>query len=172
MSLPDLAAVLWRQRELLERLSYRMECEQLLMAAGRIRWLRLATAEVETVLDELRVVELQRAAVADDVARELGLPQGASLEQLAAGAQPPWTEVLLEHRQVLLTLTGELAAVAETNRQLVLSGAGAVQAALTGLRAGAAGAGSDEGAARGYDARGRTGSFRAGPGTRAVDRTL
>jgi len=28
MSLPDLAAVLWRQRDLLERLVYRLECDQ------------------------------------------------------------------------------------------------------------------------------------------------
>ena len=34
MSLPDLAAVLWRQRDLLERLVYRLECEHLLLAAG------------------------------------------------------------------------------------------------------------------------------------------
>jgi hypothetical protein len=50
MSLPDLAAVLWRQRDLLERLTYRLECEQLLLAAGRTRWLAVATSEVERVL--------------------------------------------------------------------------------------------------------------------------
>src|SRR5690348_6962066 len=64
MSLPDLAAVLWRQRELLERLSYRLECEQLLLAAGRARWLSQATSEVEALLAELQVVELQRASAA------------------------------------------------------------------------------------------------------------
>jgi hypothetical protein len=74
MSLPDLAAVLWRQREQLELLVYRLECEQLLLAAGRTRFLPLATAEVETLIEELQIVELQRAAVADAVAGELQLP--------------------------------------------------------------------------------------------------
>ena len=73
MSLPDLAAVLWRQRELLERLVYRLECEQLLLAAGRTRFLPLATAEVEELIDDLSVVEMQRAAIADAGADPIAL---------------------------------------------------------------------------------------------------
>ena len=105
MSLPDLAAVLWRQRDLLERLVYRLECEQLLLAAGRTRFLAMATGEVETLLAELRVLEMQRCSAADRVAGEAGLPPGASLEDLAAVVQPPWTGVLVEHREALLVLT-------------------------------------------------------------------
>jgi acyl-CoA synthetase (AMP-forming)/AMP-acid ligase II len=45
-----LSQVLWRERELLETLQYRLEVEQLVMAAGRTRWLAHATREVETVL--------------------------------------------------------------------------------------------------------------------------
>src|SRR3954452_16999548 len=106
MSLPDLAAVLWRQRDLLERLVYRLECEHLLLAAGRTRFLPLATAEVEELLGELRVLELQRAAAADQVAAEAGLDAGTGLERLAGAVQPPWTGVLLEHREALLLLGG------------------------------------------------------------------
>src|SRR5919205_1733286 len=104
MSLPDLAAVLWRQRDLLERLVYRLECEQLLLAAGRTRFLPLATAEVEALLEELRVVELQRAAAAERVGAEAGLPGDAVLTELAAAVQPPWSGVLQEHRDALVTL--------------------------------------------------------------------
>lgn len=165
MSLPDLAAVLWRQRELLERLVYRLECEQLLLAAGRTRWLSLATTEVETVLDELRVIEMQRAAAADRVSKELGLPLGATLEELAGSAQPPWTGVLLEHRQALLTLTGELSALAETNKHLMAAGMKAVESSLAnlGLRTGTS--------SLGYDARGHNEMISA-PGRAAVDRSL
>lgn len=165
MSLPDLAAVLWRQREMLEHLSYRLECEQLLLAAGRTRWLARATSEVEALLDELRLLEVQRAAASDLACRELGLPPGSTLEELAAVAQPPWTGVLVEHRNALLTLTGELAALAETNRHLMSAGIQAVESALARI-----GLQSDP-AAHGYDARGRTGL----PGSSArtvVDRTL
>jgi flagellar biosynthesis/type III secretory pathway chaperone len=165
MSLPDLAAVLWRQRELLERLVYRLECEQLLLAAGRARWLAIATGEVESQLDELRVIELQRAAAADDVSRELHLPLGATLEELAGTAQPPWTGVLLEHRQALISLTGELSALAETNKHLMTAGMKAVESSLAnlGLRTGTSSVG--------YDARGRNEIISA-PGRAAVDRSL
>ncbi len=163
MSLPDLAAVLWRQRELLERLVYRLECEQLLLAAGRTRFLPLATSEVEMLISELSVLELQRAANADAVAREVGQPAGTGLEQLAAAAPPPWTGVLIEHRNTLLTLTSELTVLAETNRHLMSAGLQAVEQALAGLGLSRA---EDTG---GYNAHGRR--DRSG-GLTVVDREL
>lgn len=165
MSLPDLAAILWRQRELLERLTYRLECEQLLLAAGRTRWLATATSEVELLIEELAVIELHRAAVSDAVARELGMPVGASLEDLAAAASPPWTAMLLDHRGALVSITAELSSLAEANRQLTAAGLAAVEASLAtiGVRDGAT--------SRGYDARGRTDVI-AGRGRTMVDRAL
>lgn len=165
MSLPDLAAVLWRQRDLLERLVYRLECEHLLLAAGRTRFLATATAEVEAVLSEVRILEVQRAAVAERVAAEAGVAANASLEDLAAAVQPPWTSVLLEHREALLVLTRELAALAETNRTLMTAGLKVVESTLAGL-------GAREGStAVGYDARGRSDLLR-GAGPMVVDRAL
>ena len=38
MSVNDLSAVLWRERELLELLTFKLEEEQLLLTAGRSRW--------------------------------------------------------------------------------------------------------------------------------------
>ena len=122
MSLPDLAAGLWRQRELLERLIYRLECEQLLLAAGRMRWLSAATAEVEMLTAELHVAELRRAAVSAVAARGLGLRPGADLNDLAAAAPPPWAATLIAHRESLIALTAELSTTAEVNQQLTASG--------------------------------------------------
>ena len=165
MSLPDLAAVLWRQRDLLERLVYRLECEHLLLAAGRTRFLSLATGEVEDLLAEVRVLEVQRAGAADSVAAEVGLEPGTGLEQLASAVQPPWTGVLLEHREALLALTAELAALAETNRSLMAAGLRAVETAVAGL-------GARTGTASvGYDAKGRS-DLISGAGPLVVDRAL
>ncbi len=165
MSMPDLAAILWRQRELLDRLVYRLECEQLLLAAGRTSFLATATSEVEALIEELQVVELQRAATTDAVARELGLEVGVTLEELAGTAQPPWTGVLLEHRHALVAVTGELAALAETNRHLMAAGLKAVESTLAGLglRHGTT--------SMGYDAHGRSEMISA-PGNAVVDRSL
>jgi hypothetical protein len=133
MSLPDLAAVLWRQRELIERLCYRLDCEQLLLAAGRTSRLALAVSEVEAAVQDLQVLEMQRAEAADRVAAELGLPVGSGLSDLAAAADPPWTGVLVEHRAALLGLTAELKALAESNKQLVSGGMLALEAAMNSL---------------------------------------
>src|SRR4051794_29854518 len=165
MSLPDLAAVLWRQRDLLERLVHRLECEPLLLAAGRTRFLPLATAEVEELLGELRVLELQRAVAADRVAAEAGLDAGTGLERLASAVQPPWTGVLLEHREALLVLVGELAALAETNRSLMAAGMKAVESAIAGMGGGTGTA------SVGYDAKGRS-DLISGAGPLVVDRSL
>jgi hypothetical protein len=165
MSLPDLAAVLWRQRELLERLAYKLECERLLMTTGRTRWLATATSEVEILTDELGIIEMQRAAVADAVCKELGIPVGASLEELATAASPPWTAMLLEHRDALVALTTELSSLAEATRQITATGLAAVEATLAsgGLRDGTT--------SRGYDAKGRTDVI-AGHVRAIVDRAL
>ena len=39
MALAELSNVLWRERELLEMLLFKLESEQLVLAAGRTHWL-------------------------------------------------------------------------------------------------------------------------------------
>jgi flagellar biosynthesis/type III secretory pathway chaperone len=165
MSLPDLAAILWRQRELLERLVYRLECEQVLLASGRTRWLATATTEVEATVSDLQVLELQRASISQQCANELGLDPACTLEHLAAGVQPPWSGVLLEHRQALLQLTRELSVLAEANRHLMSAGLKAVEATLVsiGLKA--------DLPTRGYDAHGKADDL-VGAESAVVDRAL
>jgi phage-related tail protein len=117
------------------------------------------------LIDELAVIELQRAAFADRVCAEVGLESGATLESIAAAVQPPWTEVLVDHRNVLLTLMSELSVLAEANRSLMSAGMQAVEAALgrLGLRQGTTSVG--------YDASGKS-EVIAGHGRSVVDRSL
>lgn len=122
MSLTDLSSVLWRSRELLELLLFKLEEEQLLLAAGRSRWLAHATREVEVVLEQIRQVEVVRATYAQAVSLELDLGPGASLGQLADAAPMPWSEMLHQHRKAFLTLTSEISGLAATNRDLLSAG--------------------------------------------------
>src|SRR5438067_13785285 len=89
MGLREVSAILWRERHLLELLLFKLDEEQLLLAAGRTRWLPRATREVEMVLEEIRQTELERAVEVSRVAADLALPAGSSLRQLAAAAPPP-----------------------------------------------------------------------------------
>ena len=50
MALSDVSNILWRERQLLELLVFKLEEEQLVLAAGRARWLAHASREVESVL--------------------------------------------------------------------------------------------------------------------------
>ena len=122
MGLAEVANILWRERETLELLLFKLEEEQLVLAAGRTRWLGHATREVEIVLDRIRQTELLRAAEVATVAPGLGLPPNPSLTQLADAASSPWSELLREHRKAFLALTAEITMLAEANRELLTTG--------------------------------------------------
>lgn len=122
MSLTDLSSVLWRSRELLELLLFKLEEEQLLLASGRSRWLAHATREVEVVLEQIRQTEVARAAYAQAVAIELSLCPDAGLGDLADAAPPPWSDLLHQHRKAFLTLTAEIGGMADANRELLTAG--------------------------------------------------
>lgn len=127
MSLTELVNTLWRQRESLELLLFKLEEEQLLLASGRGRWLGFATREVELVLDRIRQTEVLRAVHSDAVAGALGLPPNSSLAVLADAAPEPWSGMLREHRTAFLVVTAEINALAEANRELLTTGQRAVR---------------------------------------------
>lgn len=125
--------VLWRERELLEALLYRLELEELVMSTGRSRWLANVTRDVDEVVAELREVEILRAVAADEAAADAGLEPNSSLAQLIDAAGDPWRSILVEHRDTFLTLTDEIARVAQSNRALIVSGLRATQDTLLGI---------------------------------------
>lgn len=61
MAYSDVSNILWRERQLLELLQFKLEVEQSLLAAGRTRWLGHATREIEMLIEEVKQTELARA---------------------------------------------------------------------------------------------------------------
>ncbi len=110
MGLPEFSETLWRERELLDLLAFKLEEEALLVEAGRTRWLDRAAREVDLLLVELRRTELLRAVQADDLARDLGLAPGATLRAIAAAAGEPWATILDDHRRALVAAAAEVSA--------------------------------------------------------------
>lgn len=133
-ALEQLSEVLWRERHLLELLLFKLEEEQLVLGSGRTRWLGHATREVEAVLDEIRGAELGRAIEADEAARELDLPSGTGLAELAAHAPAPWDDLLRAHRDAFASLTAEISALADGNRELLAVSHRAAQETLASLQ--------------------------------------
>src|SRR5919201_1144373 len=106
MGLQEVSSILWRERQLLELLLFRLESEQLLLAAGRTRWLALATQEVDRALQAIRQTELIRAA---------------EVEALAAEPRR-WEGAFDDHRRAFIELTNEITGLAEANRDLLHRG--------------------------------------------------
>ncbi|QWC84743.1 flagellar protein FlgN [Nocardioidaceae bacterium] len=117
-----LSLVLWREREQMETLLFKLEQETLVLASGRTRWLMRSAREVEAVLEQLRQTEIVRSAAADQAAAEVGLEVNASLKDLAEACEEPWQSILLEHRDAFEQLTREIGESADSNRALIAGG--------------------------------------------------
>ena len=129
----DLSLILWRERELLENLLYKLEVEKLVLASGDTRWLATAAREVEAVLETLRETELLRAVAADEAARAVGMAANPSLRALADSSAEPWRSILMDHRDAFLRYTNEIVDLAAINRELLTAGQRAAREALLGL---------------------------------------
>ena len=110
MGLAEVSDTLWRERELLELLVFKLDVEQLLADIGERRCREWAAREVDLLLEQLRCTELLRAIQTDEVAAALGLAPGATLQALADAAGEPWRSILREHRQALLDWTAQVSA--------------------------------------------------------------
>jgi hypothetical protein len=128
-----LSQILWRERGLLEALHYRLEMEQLVLGSGRTRWLARSAHEVEQLLEVLRETEIVRAVAADEVAASIGLSHNPSLRALAEAVEEPWRSIMYDHRDAFLNLTGEISALAETNRGLLATGLRSTREALLSI---------------------------------------
>jgi hypothetical protein len=134
----ELSSVLWRARELLDMLLFKLDEEQLLLSAGRTRWLPHAAREVETVLESLREAELLRAVVSDTAAEYLGLESNTSLQVLAEAAEEPWRTIFFDHRDAFAAVVAEVWELADANRELLTAGFRAAQATLLSMSEGSA----------------------------------
>jgi hypothetical protein len=122
VSMEELSHVLWRERELLEMLAFKLEEEELLLAHGRSRWLAYASREIQTVLDTIQSTEVLRALTADTVAAAMGVPSNPSLLALAESSDEPWRTILLEHREELVALVAQVTVMAAASRELLNAG--------------------------------------------------
>lgn len=130
----ELSMLLWRERELLEMLLFKLEEEQLLLTAGKSRWIQFATREVEQVLDRLRTAGLGRAVEVAAVADEWGAPENATLREIISHAPSgPWGEIFGDHLRAMTELTEEIAQLRNANEQYLRAAMRATQETIAGL---------------------------------------
>ncbi len=129
----QIASLLWQEREILERVLFKLIEEQLVARAGQPRWLSAASIELDEALQDLRRSEVVRAMKVDELAEQRGLPPGVALAQLADAAPDPWNAILLEHRAALRGLAAEIDAATSQTRRLLESGARGARERLLSL---------------------------------------
>jgi len=116
-----IAAVLERERELLEVLLFKLVETRLILESGEVRFLSRATREVERARTRTREVDLVRATTVAQHA------DGGTLRKLAATAPEPWPGIFRDHHDLLVALVAEIEVTAHRN-------AGEARAGLDALR--------------------------------------
>ena len=139
MDYQHLSTLLWREQELLDLLLFKAEEKQYLILTGKTRWLPRIAHEIEVVLDQLRVLEVERAAATEEIAGRLGVGASPSLRQLAEAAPSPWNDLFAKHHEALLVLVTELRSLSDSNRELIEGGLAAIGEVLGSGRPASAG---------------------------------
>ena len=118
----ELAAVLRRERDLLDQLRFRFVETRLLLAAREIRYLRWATAEVDQARQRAQAADLLRAANIERHRPPAGRSGRCTLRQLANASQGPWDGILRDHHEGLCALVAEIEVIGHRNAELARSG--------------------------------------------------
>jgi hypothetical protein len=133
MGFSEASSLLWQEREALELLLFKLVTEQLIVSAGQTRWLARANDEVEQVAEQLRTIEVFRAAEVDVLAGQLGRDELRTLAELAEAAPEPWAAIFTEHREALLKLVLQIEQASDVNRALLVAGSRAVRETLLSI---------------------------------------
>src|SRR4051794_881233 len=129
-----LSTLLWREQELLDLLLFKAEEKQYLILTGKSRWLARIAHEIEVVLEQLRTLEVERAAATEQIAARLGLEANPSLRQLADSAPAPWNDLYAKHHEALPVLVTDLRGVSDANTALIERGLSVINDGLLTAR--------------------------------------
>ncbi len=136
MGVNELSAVLWRERELLELLLFKLEEEQLLLTAGKSRWVGHASREIEQVMVRLRDIALARSVEVTTVGTEWECAEDATLREIIAAAPAgPWQDIFTAHLTAMTELTVQIRDLRDVNEQFLRTAVRSVQETLAGVEA-------------------------------------
>lgn len=134
MGAQELSTMLWRERSLLDLLTFKLEEEQLLLTAGKTRWIQHATREVEQVVQQMQVASLERDMAVSTVAEEWGLPVDAGLRDIAAAAPEAWKDIFHSHLKAMSDQTRQIAALRDANEQFLRAAARSGQETIASIQ--------------------------------------
>ena len=118
-----LAALLTRERLLVELVVFKLVELRQLMLAGETRFLGWASEELERAAAAVRTTELERAVLVTGLATDRGLPPDElTLTALVEDSPEPWRSMLSETQAALRASSTEMAELMTANRRLAEAG--------------------------------------------------
>ncbi|MCU1407899.1 MAG: flagellar biosynthesis protein FlgN [Glaciihabitans sp.] len=134
MGMHELSALLWRERDLLEVLLFKLEVEQLLLTAGKTRWLPRASKETEQVSAAIRDLGLARTVEVSAVAHEWGAPEESTIADLIEKSpEPVWADILDSHLSGFTELVAQIQVARDQNLALLREANRSTQETIAGL---------------------------------------
>lgn len=135
MSANELTALLWRERELLDLLEFKLTTEQLLLTAGNSKFVQRSSDEIQAVSQRLRELSVARDVAVSNLAAEWGVPEeSASLRQIIEAApNDVWRDIFNGHLIALVESTERIKSLRDANELLLRAAARSTQETLAGL---------------------------------------
>lgn len=120
MSANELTALLWREREVLETVLFKLEEERMVLLSGRTRWLSRATSESLAIAKKAAELSLARTVEASALGVEWGAGDNPTLNELIACAPDhAWRDILTQHREALLALAEQIGLARDENARIL-----------------------------------------------------
>src|SRR5580693_2859125 len=111
--LAELIETLDAELEQLTLLRFRLIVLGSLVAADQASWLPMSVRELQATTDQLRLIDLRRAAATSGITEAFLLDPEAHLPQIAAHVDDAWGEMLHDRRRLLLEQVANIRSVAD-----------------------------------------------------------
>lgn len=111
--LAELIETLDAELEQLTLLRFRLIVLGSLVAADQASWLPMSVRELQATTDQLRLIDLRRAAATSGITEAFLLDPEAHLPQIAAQVDDAWGEMLHDRRRLLLEQVANIRSVAD-----------------------------------------------------------
>lgn len=109
----ELIETLDAELEQLTLLRFRLIVLGSLVAADQASWLPVSVRELQAATDQLRLIDLRRAAATSGITEAFLLDPEAHLHQIAAQVDDAWGEMLNDRRRLLLEQVANIRSVAD-----------------------------------------------------------
>jgi hypothetical protein len=120
--LGELNQLLWRERDVLEDVLYRLQVQQLLLVEGRERWVERSVDDLERSLARVERYQRMHRDLLDDISAYLPVHGGSTLSEVVAVTPSPWDDIFEEQQASVLVLINEIEAASRDNHGLARRG--------------------------------------------------